>query len=175
MYGYFLCYCILSKVLTLESNTMDLAVFAHVSSVIWRHDEGMIKINADVAVSKVTSTIGTGAIARDANGSILGILIKSYEGLTSPQLAEAMVVRNSMNLSVALNVGRVLIESDAESIVRSCSMSKDPPFDIAVFVQDCLTLKDSFQLCEFSFVKCDCNRAAHAYAKKAISCSLSDL
>ncbi|XP_058191986.1 stemmadenine O-acetyltransferase-like [Rhododendron vialii] len=69
---------------------------------------------------------------KNVNGSILGIFIKSYEGLTSPRLAEAMAIRNGMNLGVALNVGRVLIELDAESIVRNCSMSKDPPSDIAV-------------------------------------------
>ncbi|XP_058198477.1 uncharacterized protein LOC131313998 [Rhododendron vialii] len=92
-----------------------------------RPEEGMIKINVDAAVSKATSTIGTGAIARNANGSILEIFNKSYEGLTSPRLAEAMAIRNGLNLGVALNVGRVLIESDAESIVRSCSMSKIHP------------------------------------------------
>ncbi|XP_058223297.1 uncharacterized protein LOC131333014 [Rhododendron vialii] len=121
-------------------------------TLVWkRPEEGMIKINVDAAVSKATSTIGTGAIARNASGSILGIFIKSYEGLTSPRLAKAMAIRNGMNLGVALNVGRVLIESDAESIVRSCSMSKNPPSDIAVLVQDCLALKDSFQLCDFKF------------------------
>ncbi|XP_058185657.1 uncharacterized protein LOC131302880 [Rhododendron vialii] len=145
-------------------------------TLVWKiPEEGLIKINVDAAISKATSTIGTGAIARNANGSILGIFTKSYEGLTSPRLAEAMAIRNGMNLGVALNVGRVLIESDAESIVRSCSMSKNPPSDIAVLVQDCLALKDSFQLCDFNFVKRDCNRAAHACAKKALSCSLSGL
>ncbi|KAI8572009.1 hypothetical protein RHMOL_Rhmol01G0165500 [Rhododendron molle] len=86
-----------------------------------------------------------------------------------------MAIRNGMNLGIALYVGRVLIESDAESIVRGFSMSKDPPSDIAVLVQDCLVLKDSFQLCDISFVKRDCNRAAHACAKKAFPCNLSDL
>ncbi|KAI8572355.1 hypothetical protein RHMOL_Rhmol01G0192100 [Rhododendron molle] len=80
-------------------------------TLVWRRpDEGMIKINVDAAVSKASSTIGTGAIAWDANSSILRIFIKSYEGITSPCLAEAMTIRNGMNLGVALNVRRVLIE-----------------------------------------------------------------
>lgn len=49
-----------------------------------------------------------------------------------------------MRLGIALNLANVIIESDAESILKSCTMLRDPPFDIAVLVRDCLTLKDLF-------------------------------
>ncbi|KAI8543360.1 hypothetical protein RHMOL_Rhmol08G0211200 [Rhododendron molle] len=81
-----------------------------------------------------------------------------------------------MALGIALNVGRGLIELDAESIVRGCSTSKDPPSNIIVLIRhDFLALKDSFQLYEFNFVKHECNKAAHTYVKKTLSCSLSGL
>lgn len=72
--------------------------------------------------------------------------------------------RHGMNLSVAMNVRRAVIESNAKSDCLELFTSKDPPYDIAALVQDCLALNDSFYLCELNFVKHDFNRATHACA-----------
>ncbi|KAI8534962.1 hypothetical protein RHMOL_Rhmol10G0137900 [Rhododendron molle] len=55
---------------------------------VWRRPEqGVIKINVDAAISKATNAVGTGVIARDSVGLIVGIFVKSYEGLNSHWLA----------------------------------------------------------------------------------------
>lgn len=65
----------------------------------WRRPQaGVVKINVDAAVSKAMSTVGIGVIARDEFGLILGILVKTYEGLTSPQIAEALAIRDGLNM-----------------------------------------------------------------------------
>ena len=136
---------------------------------------GMLKINVDAAVSKVTNSIATGAIARDDNGVVRGILLKGHTGINSPRVAEAIAIREGLNLGIAMNVSKVIIESDAESIVKSFEISKTPASDIVVLVQDCLELKNSFGSCQFNFVKRGCNRAAHDCARKALSSGLSGL
>lgn len=56
----------------------------------------MVKINVDAAGSKATNTVGTGVIACGSVGSIVGIFVKSYEGLKSPRLVEALALRDGL-------------------------------------------------------------------------------
>lgn len=72
-----------------------------------------------------------------------------------------------------MNCSKVIIESDAEPIIRSFGISKNSAFDIVVLVQDCLV--PSFFACQFSFAKRDYNRAMHDSARKALSNGFSAL
>lgn len=74
-----------------------------------------------------------------------------------------------------MGLRRVIIESDAEAIVKSYVDSQDPPSDIAVLIHNCFDLKNQFGYCGFSFTKRDCNRAAHNWAQKALFDGLSGL
>ncbi|KAI8558143.1 hypothetical protein RHMOL_Rhmol04G0066600 [Rhododendron molle] len=95
----------------------------------------MIKINVDAAVSKEAKTIGTGAIAWGNDGVVLGIMLTVREGIISSRIAEAVAIRDGLNIGIALNHTKVIIEPDAESIVRSCATPKDSASDVAVLVK----------------------------------------
>ncbi|XP_058210987.1 uncharacterized protein LOC131323292 [Rhododendron vialii] len=126
------------------------------------------KINVDAAVSRSSNSIGTGTMARGNDGKVLGIFLSIHTSITSSRIAEAMAIRDGLKLGIDLNLSKVVIESDAEAIVRKCSTSLDPPIDIAAIIFDCLALKESFSSCEFDFVKHDCNRVAQCCAQKAL-------
>ncbi|KAI8550323.1 hypothetical protein RHMOL_Rhmol06G0096400 [Rhododendron molle] len=113
-----------------------------------------------------SSTIGTGAVARRDYGRVIGIFLALHDGINSSRIAEALAIRDGLNLGIALKCPKVLIESDAKAIVRKCDDTRDPPSDIAVVIHDCLVLKYSFSSCDSGFVKRDCNRAAHCCAQK---------
>lgn len=138
-------------------------------TLVWqRPGMNVTKINVDAAVSRSLNSIGTEAIARGHDGKVLGIFLSIHTGINSSRIAEAMAIRDGLKLGIDLNLSKVVIESDAEAIVRKCSTSLDSPIDIAAIIFDCLALKESFSFCEFGFVKRDCNRAAHCCAQKAL-------
>lgn len=145
-------------------------------TLVWQRPVGNeVKINVDATISRSTNTVGTGAIARGADGMVIGMLLTSHLGINSPRVAEALAIRDGLKLGIALHLTRISLESDAEAIVKSCLASQVPPFDIAVITQDCLILKNQFTSCVFKFVKRECNRAAHTCAQKALSNSGSGL
>lgn len=115
------------------------------------------KITVDAAVPKRSNTSGTRAIARGGNGEVLGISLNSYTGVSSPRVAEAMAIRDGTQLGIALKLSRVIIESDSELVMRNCLASTEPS-DVSVLVHDCILLKQSFEFCEFSSIKHECNR-----------------
>ncbi|KAI8547416.1 hypothetical protein RHMOL_Rhmol07G0194000 [Rhododendron molle] len=135
-------------------------------TLVWQRP-GMIitKNNVDAAVSRSSNFVGTGAIARGHDGKVFGIFLSIYTGITS---SRSMAIRDGLKLGIDLNLSKVVIESNAEAIVRKCSTSLDPPIDIAAIIFDCLALKESFSSYEFGFVKRDCNRAVHCCAQKAL-------
>ncbi|XP_058209905.1 uncharacterized protein LOC131322563 [Rhododendron vialii] len=145
-------------------------------TLVWqRLERNVLKINFDAAVCRSSSTIGTGAVARRDDGRVIGIFLALHAGINSSRITEALAIRDGLNLGIALKCPKVLIESDAEAIVRKCNDGQDPPSDIAVVIHDCLVLKNSFNSCDFGFVKRDCNRAAHCCAQKTLSNGMCNL
>lgn len=59
--------------------------------------------------------------------------------------------------------------------MRKCDDDYDPPFGIAVVIQDCLVLKNLFSSYYLGFVKHDCNKAAQCCAKKKLPNGMSSL
>lgn len=70
---------------------------------------------------------------------------------------------------------RSFIESNAEAIIKSCHSPNVVASDIEVIVEDCVFLKNALKFCSFTFVRRQCNRAAHDCAKKILSFDLSGL
>ncbi|XP_058181198.1 uncharacterized protein LOC131299631 [Rhododendron vialii] len=140
-----------------------------------RLEEGTVKINVDVAVSKELNVVGTDVIATGADGVILGVSIKTHVGISSSRIVEALTVQGGLYMGLALNLFKVIVEYDAEAIVTSCVATKTLAKDIAVLVHDCQAFKGLFLACDFYFVKCEYNQAAHVSARKVLSGGSSEL
>ncbi|KAI8547031.1 hypothetical protein RHMOL_Rhmol07G0164300 [Rhododendron molle] len=80
-----------------------------------RREFGLIKVDVDAAISKTNRAAGVGAIVRNYFGDVLGIAIRSFDGIQSPRVAESLAIREELNLALDLKLERVVMESDAES------------------------------------------------------------
>lgn len=144
--------------------------------VAWKKPPvNIVKINVDAGISRANNRCGTGGIARDSLGDVIGICTRVHPFIQSPRVAEALAIRDGIQLGISLRIKHVIIESDAEAIIQVCSNPSVPPSDIATIVHDCVHLMSSFISCRFTFIKRNGNRAAHECASKARSIGMSGL
>lgn len=69
----------------------------------------------DEVISKTNRAAGVGAIVRNHFGDVLGIAMRSFDGIQSPRVAESLAICEGLNLALDLKLERVVTESDAES------------------------------------------------------------
>ncbi|TVU30989.1 hypothetical protein EJB05_22650, partial [Eragrostis curvula] len=66
---------------------------------------GFIKVNVDVALSKNTSLAALAAVAHDDGGNFLDASVVVMEGLTDPEIVEALACREALG-----SYGRIMRE-----------------------------------------------------------------
>jgi hypothetical protein len=76
---------------------------------------GLVCVNVDAAVFSGDNRMGWGAVIRDNNGVLKLSVAEGIDGITSPELAEAMAIRGA--LSTAFNNGfkDIILASDCLS------------------------------------------------------------
>lgn len=130
----------------------------------------MVKVNCDVAVKPGTSKAAIAALLRDDKGNILdgqACLVQA----TSILQGEALAVRLAGSLLSANPIKEATIESDNQTIIKLCSTENVPPWECATIVDDIRKCSSS-ALFSFSWVRRNCNRAAHWIATNFLKGSL---
>lgn len=120
--------------------------------------EGSMKVNCDAAVSG-TSKVAIATLLRDHKGIIVdgqACLVRASSVLQG----EALAVRLASSLLSANRIKEATIESDNQTIIKLCSTENVPPWECATIVDDIMKLSSS-ALYSFSWVRRNCNRAAH--------------
>ena len=80
---------------------------------------GFGKINVDAALAKNTTKFTMAAVARDEAGNFLGASALVMEGITDPEMAEAMACREGMALASDLVLQKFKLASDCLNVVRN--------------------------------------------------------
>ena len=70
---------------------------------------GVLKVNVDAALSKNSDIAAMAAVARDETGMFLGASALVVEGITSPEVAEAMACREGLALASDLDLQKIRI------------------------------------------------------------------
>ena len=79
----------------------------------------VIKLNVDAALSKNSNTSAMAAVARDETGVFLGASVLVAQGVSPPEVAEAMACREGLALASDLGLQRVRIATDCMNAVKS--------------------------------------------------------
>ena len=80
-----------------------------------------MKINTDAVMSKNSSTMALAAVARDEYGAFLGASAVVMEGVSDPETAEAMGVRDGLALARDILGQSLRIATDCANVVRHMS------------------------------------------------------
>ena len=80
---------------------------------------GFGKINVDAALAKNTTKFTMAAVVRDEAGNFLGASALVMEGITDPEMAEAMACREGMVLTSDLVLQKFKLASDCRNVVRN--------------------------------------------------------
>ena len=80
---------------------------------------GVLKVNVDAALSKNSDIAAVAAMARDETGMFLGASALVVEGITSPEVAEAMACREGLALASDLDLQKIRIATDCVNVVKN--------------------------------------------------------
>lgn len=84
-----------------------------------RPPEGFHKINVDAAISKNMGRASAAAVTWREDGSFIGVSALVMDGITDPDVVEALACREGLSLSADLMLGKVRMTCDNLGVVRS--------------------------------------------------------
>ncbi|KAJ1418531.1 Ribonuclease H-like superfamily [Sesbania bispinosa] len=124
--------------------------------------QGLLKCNVDASWSSPSSQSSFVVLVRDANGSLLTGLAGKINA-SSPLVAEALGLRQAMNLAINMGWERVIFESDCLVLIDACRSGVSKA-EIIPILRDILSMKAFFVHCGFTWVRRQGNEAAHQVA-----------
>ncbi|KAM6582269.1 hypothetical protein CsatB_009271 [Cannabis sativa] len=130
------------------------------------------KINVDGAIFERETRFGFGFLARDLAGRLIHAGCGSKLGAVSPEIAEAVGMKEVLSWIKRMNIADVEVETDSLVTVQAINGLVQMPSQFGLIVQDCRLLLSELQNVFISFVKRSANRAAHCLARQ--SCFMSD-
>ena len=129
---------------------------------------GCLKLNVDASVLPGVDHIGIGAVLRDEKGIILGAVAKSLEGSFSPFLAECIALREGLIFAKDLNLGPIVVETDAINVVTAvgdnCELSIEGPI-----LEDVKQLMAQVHSTGIQHIRRSANHVAHLLARFGIN------
>ncbi|XP_056685389.1 uncharacterized protein [Spinacia oleracea] len=103
---------------------------------------GVLKLNFDGSVRHYSGTAGV--VIRDHLGN--NVISRSYNGTSSPLLAEAMALRNGLQLVVEHNIRHIFIEGDNLLIINILQgRALQCPWKIQMLMKDINQLLEHFE------------------------------
>ncbi|KAK2986338.1 hypothetical protein RJ640_000182 [Escallonia rubra] len=135
------------------------------SAVVWfTPPSGYIKINFDASFVDQNGSGGIGLVLRNETGLFLAARAIHLPHCLNARTAEALAMREALNLASGMHLSHIIIEGDSCGIISFVDTNKPLPLDIEVIVLDCRRLKHQFQKIYFNFSPRTSNRSAHVVA-----------
>uniref|UniRef100_A0A0A8XVJ3 Reverse transcriptase zinc-binding domain-containing protein n=1 Tax=Arundo donax TaxID=35708 RepID=A0A0A8XVJ3_ARUDO len=130
--------------------------------------EGWVMVNVDAAVFAKPDRMGIGIVIRDHNSCFLVACRQTIEGITVPELAEALAIRRAVLLTSELEYNQALIASDCLSLVQKLRLEGNDRSHAGVIIQDIKqAARGSSAVFSFIHVNRCCNGVAHVLARSA--------
>ena len=128
-----------------------------------------MKLNVDAAIFLESLTFSVAGILRDSSGTFIDGFSCCHSGLVTPELGEAMGVREALSWIKTKNLSQVLIETDSLLVVQALRSNISMASYFGCVIDDCKRLWKDLNLVSIYFVKRSANEATHALAKASSS------
>ena len=126
---------------------------------------GVLKINTDAAWNRASKKAGLGWVVRDFAGILQAAGGSGSCSFNSVAAAEAAAIREALIFCVNQVFEKVIIESDARSIIQMLRMEASHDFSLASLLSDIECLARGLKEVSFVFAPRASNKAAHSVAK----------
>jgi ribonuclease HI len=123
---------------------------------------GVLKVNADAAVSNNTGCSSVAAVARNDQGVFLGASARVFPGKTEAETLEAMACREAVDLTREIGAQKVMVASDCRNVVASLEQGTMGAY---AHIGDEMM---SFQNIDFPFDSRLANKEAHNLARSVV-------
>ena len=136
----------------------------------WKpQEERFTKVNVDAAFWEETHEGGTGAGLRNHEGNLLRAQsIWDETGLNARSL-EAYAIRDGIQLAAYLGYRKVIIESDAQQVIKQCNSPGVDRSEIATTVNEIQELCGNFEELPLVFIHREANELAQLCARQCRS------
>jgi ribonuclease HI len=128
---------------------------------------GVIKLNWDAAINKVTRRMGVGIVARDAGGAVVAVRCASRPHITDPATAEAMAVWMLADFSITLGHTQIIAEGDSLEVVGALRRDGECCNSYGHIVEEAKALFNTMESWSVKHVGRENNSAAHHLAQYA--------
>jgi ribonuclease HI len=104
-------------------NYRQLTIIAGADSELrWaRPKPRYIKFNVDASFHDDRKAGAAGAVLRDIDGHFIAASCYLIPHVSTPMLAEAIALREGLELATRLNLSRVQAESDSSDVINACN------------------------------------------------------
>jgi ribonuclease HI len=127
-------------------------------------------VNVDAALFADQWRMAMGAFFREHDGSCLLAASEPLQGFSSPEVAEALALRQAASIAREKDVQRVIFASDCMSLILRLNSSAQDRSQVGSVVTDILKVASGFTSLVFQHVGHSINEAAHTLAR---SCNFS--
>ncbi|KAL8108560.1 hypothetical protein AgCh_024870 [Apium graveolens] len=126
-----------------------------------------VKINTDAAIFKESDSYSYVFVVRDHDGSLVEAKARCRRGSISPDLAEALGIREALSWLKNTNYANAVVESDCLQVVQAIQSSFICFSYLGRVVSECRNLLVSLsdKNVSFNFVKRSANKVAHYLAR----------
>ena len=128
---------------------------------------GNVKLNCDAAIGKTNNKATASAVARSQDGMFLGASSLVIEGITNPEIMEAIAVREALALSDDLNIKRVCVASDCLRVINTLHDDSKPVY--AQIADEIRAWGRAFEHIQFNHEGRRTNVDAHNIARHSLS------
>ena len=132
-------------------------------------EEPFLKINVDACFDKHTHQGGSGLGVRNHEGRLIRAQALWYETGMSAMAMEAFAARDGVRLASVLGFRRVIIETDAQLVVKQWDSLSVDRSEIATTLNEIQELSGNFDDFRLEFISREANELAHLCAKQCNS------
>ncbi|XP_060959451.1 uncharacterized protein LOC133030657 [Cannabis sativa] len=136
---------------------------------LWLKPSVGIKLNVDAAIFESSSKYGFGCVVRDTEGTLTVAFAGVKTGSVSPELAEAMGIREALSWLKNHPFSQAIVETDSLVCAESIRSAEVFASSFGSVVDDCKKFLESLSNVSLLFVKRSANCAAHFVARHSIS------
>uniref|UniRef100_A0A803P6E9 Reverse transcriptase zinc-binding domain-containing protein n=1 Tax=Cannabis sativa TaxID=3483 RepID=A0A803P6E9_CANSA len=128
-----------------------------------------IKLNVDAALFEQDLKHGFGCVIRNTDGDLISVFAGAKQGKVTPEIAEAMGIREALSWLKNHNYSHATVESDSLVCVAAIRSNEKLKSGFGFIVEECKLILRSLLNVTLCFVKRSANRAAHFIARHSLS------
>lgn len=130
--------------------------------------DGKLMINVDASFDYNTGAGSTGAIIRDPTGGCIAAVHYFLPHVLDAPTAEAIALRNGLQLTLQTGFNRFIIQSDCMEVVTTMLEGGYSATAAGAIYEECYSLSKSFDYFSIEFCNREANQVAHELAKVAL-------